>query len=524
MGTDQQHKPVGWGHRLREENRGLREKIDRLRKELGYVQRELQSTWKVVEDIPGGVILIQQQKLLFANETACRELGYTREEMLSMDASDLFGPDVMSFAASLHQGKTGNQPASTQYEASLATKSGQTLSAELRAHKMLYKGKTAFLFHIINLDERKAQENQRMQSTKAEASTRLLSGFGRELEAFKTLLEENTSRIQRPDSHGENRQPSLKTIEMLREKEARLSLDLDCLTRGEYNPSEMALLDLKSIIKTAIEISRPEMTAGQNVNTSLATIKTFMRAASQIYGCKKELQNVFAGIILNAREALPDGGDIYLTAEEHSGLAHIYVQDNGPGMPEEIIDNIFDPFFTTKDGAHRGLGLSLSHAIIARHQGEISVTSEEGRGSTFVVKLPLAKDASLVKTTAAKKGVKDSRILIIGDEGILTHALYSVLLSKDCNITMVSTYLEGLKALRNSRFDLIIADRDTSPADTFRIIHRIKSLRPDLPVALINAGTTPRETGADLTMGRPLDIDRFLSLVSTLLAEGVASK
>ncbi len=530
MSGDQQRTSKGWGHRLREENRGLRDKIAGLRKELGRVQRELHKTWKLMENIPGGLILIQQKKILFANETACKEFGYTREEMLTKDVSDLIGPDSVSFAASLQQRKTVGPFLSSHHETSLTTKEGQTLPAELRVHKTRHEGRTAFLAHIIPLDQRNAQEERIRQRVKTEAFVRMASGFRRELEALKTPLEQAISRIQGPGSHEDGPLRSFRAIESLIEQGSRLSQDLHCLTSAEYDPSEIAPLDLKNILKTAIELSHPEMVAGPDVITNDVTFNTFLRAASPVYGCKEELRDVFAHIILNAVEALPDGGDIYLTTEEHSGFAHIYVQDNGVGIPEEILDKIFDPFFTTKDGARRGLGLSLSRAIIARHQGEISVNSQEGRGSTFVVKVPLAQNASSVKAGAAKKGIKDSQMLIIGNEGVLTTILSGLLLSKGAHITMASSYREGLKLLRDMRFDLIIADQNASDTDTIRIIHRIKELRPDLPVALINtrgrsgSRRIQEQTGADLTMGRPLDVDRLLARVSRLIAEGVAPK
>ncbi|MBW1780805.1 MAG: PAS domain S-box protein [Deltaproteobacteria bacterium] len=528
MSRDPQRTAKGWGHRLREENRGLKEKVAGLRKELGHLQKRLQNTWKLLDHIPGGLMLIQQQKILFANQTACRESGYTREEMLTKDVSDLLGPDSASFIASLQPIKSVDPFLSNHHDTFLTTKEGQTLAAEVRGHKIRHKGRTAFLVHIISLEQRNEEEKQIRQSLKTEAFVRMASGFRRELEALTSSFEKDIHRIQGPDTHEGSTRRSFGATETLREKKARLSKDLHCLIRAPYEPSEIAPLDLKHLIQTAVEISNPEMVSGPELTSDNVTFNTFLRAASPVYGCEKELQDVFAHIILNAAEALPDGGDIYLTTEEHAGYAHIYVQDNGVGIPEEIMGKIFDPFFTTKDGNRRGLGLSLSHAIIARHQGEIRVMSQEGRGSTFVVKLPLIRKATLIKAKAPKKGIKDSQILMIGKDGVLTAILVSLLLNKGGHITTAASYTEVLKLIRDTRFDLIIADQNVSETNRTGIIHRIKELRPDLPVALIDTrGTTGSrriqgKTGADLTMGRPLDVDRLLSLVSRLLAKGVS--
>ena len=527
MGTDQQHTSKSWGQRLREENRGLREKIAQLKKETGLLQKELRKTWKLINDVPGALFLVQQEKIVFANENACRELGYTLKEILAKTLPDMLHPDSLSFVNAIQQGKAPGQILPEQNETSLTAKSGQTLCYEVRVNKTRYQGKPAFLLNMFNLDQRKTQEKQLRQSVKTEALVRMASGFSREMKNCMILLGEHIQEIQGPESHDNRLLRSLGRIEAVREKGAFLSNQLDCLTRAEYDPSEITLLDLKKVLKEAVNISHPKVTAGPESNADNIKIKTYLRALSPVYGCKRELEDVFASIILNAIEAMPGGGEIYLTTEEHSGLAHIYFQDNGTGISDAIIDKIFDPFFTTKDRAQRGLGLTLAYAIIGRHEGDIRVMSHQGRGTTFLIKLPLAGSAPLFKGKTKKKGLKDSRILIIGEGGGVIDILYQVLTSKGSTSTIASSHHESLKLLRGNKFNLVIADQNAPHIETSKTIREIKRLQPDLPVALINArgnpGTrdVPIKMGADLAIGRPLDIDRLLSLLSGLLANEV---
>jgi len=491
------------------------------------LQRKLQNAWKMLDHIPGGLILVQQEKILFANDTALRESGYTRREMLSMEVSDLLVSDAVSFGAPVRRGKGGYPSLSSQHETTLTKKDGQTIPVELRAQKTLHNGKKAFLLHIIALDQRKARERRRRQSERAEALMGMASGFRRELDSCSRLLEEGIRGTQDPDAYRERALRTLRTMEAIKEKEALLSQHLRCLARTEYDPSELTLVDLNGLLGTAVEISCPGGSGGPRPNAEPVMINTFLRAPSEVYGCAPELRDVFVNIILNAIEALPDGGDVYLTTETHSGFAHIYIQDNGVGMPGDVMDRIFDPFFTTKDGIWRGLGLSLTVAILNRHQGEITVTSQEGRGSTFIVKLPLAREASMVRTTSARKGLRDSHILIIGDDGVLTDVLHTLLADRCSGVNVASSYGEGLRLLRDTRIDLIIADQHAFSPYTDRIIRRIKELRPDLPVALINArGTsgspeTHRKGVVDLIAARPLDVDGFLSQLTGLMGKGV---
>jgi PAS domain S-box-containing protein len=527
MSTDQQHTSKSWGHRLRQENRGLREKIAQLKKESNVFQKELRNTWKLISNVPAALFLVQQEKIVFANETACRELGYTLKEIFAKTFPDLLHPDSISFATGLQQKRPMDQILPGQNEIFLTAKSGQTLCYEVRVNKIRYQGKTAFLLNMLNLDQRKAHEKRLGQSVKTEALVRMASGFSRELENSMILLGEHIQEIQGPESLDNRLLRSLGRIEAVREKGSFLSNHLNCLTRTEYDPSEITLLDLKKVLKKAVNISHPKWTAGSESNADNIKIKTYLRALSPIYGCKRELEDVFVNIILNAIEAMPGEGEIYLTTEEHSGLAHIYFQDNGTGISDGIIDKIFDPFFTTKDGARRGLGLTLAYAIIGRHEGDIRVTSNQGLGSTFLVKLPLAGKAPLLKGKTKKKGLKDSRILIIGEGRTVIDILYQLLTSKGSTSAIASSRYESLKLLRGNKFDLVIADQNAPHIETSKMIREIKRLHPDLPVALINARGNPEtrdvsiKIGADLTIGRPLDIDRLLSLLSNLLANEV---
>lgn len=105
-----------------------------------------------------------------------------------------------------------------------------------------------------------------------------------------------------------------------------------------------------------------------------------------------QIQQVFTNIILNAAEAMTGGGDLFVASRVAAGGETIEVEftDTGCGIPRENLEKIFDPFFTTKEvGGGTGLGLAVSYGIIARHKGAIEVKSEPGKGTTFIVRLPL---------------------------------------------------------------------------------------------------------------------------------------
>jgi two-component system, NtrC family, sensor kinase len=103
------------------------------------------------------------------------------------------------------------------------------------------------------------------------------------------------------------------------------------------------------------------------------------------------LKQVFLNLIINAAQAMDGKGEITITTIGGKRKIKVKIKDTGPGIPPEIMDKLFSPFFTTKEKG-TGLGLAISYGITERHGGRIDVTSELGKGSTFVVSLPVSKE------------------------------------------------------------------------------------------------------------------------------------
>jgi signal transduction histidine kinase/FixJ family two-component response regulator len=113
-----------------------------------------------------------------------------------------------------------------------------------------------------------------------------------------------------------------------------------------------------------------------------------------VYGSRSQLQGVFMNLMLNAVDAMqPEGGTLTVRVQQAGDFIEAEIADTGCGIPPDIIDQIFDPFFTTKPNG-TGLGLSISHSIVQNHQGTIEVRSEVGKGSQFIVRLPIHADHS----------------------------------------------------------------------------------------------------------------------------------
>jgi len=154
-----------------------------------------------------------------------------------------------------------------------------------------------------------------------------------------------------------------------------------------YRPSRegMAPTDVHTIIENVLALSSKRLQHGKiTVTKKLAPDLPVISAVSD------QLKQVFLNLVINAIEAMPEGGELYVETrlnEDRDGLS-VTVADTGVGLSEEEQEKIFEPFFTTK-ATGTGLGLSVSYGIIERHGGRIEVQSQSGQGATFTIHLPL---------------------------------------------------------------------------------------------------------------------------------------
>ena len=154
--------------------------------------------------------------------------------------------------------------------------------------------------------------------------------------------------------------------------------------------------DLKSIIDDALVLLEREMR-----NYRIAIETDFDPATPSVHASGNQIQRVLLNLLINGRQAMPDGGTILLRLRpgKESGYVELTVRDSGSGIPRESLPSIFDAFYSTKSGPDEsgkggtGLGLAACKEIIDSHQGRIRVESSVGVGTAFIIRLPVAKDA-----------------------------------------------------------------------------------------------------------------------------------
>ncbi len=174
------------------------------------------------------------------------------------------------------------------------------------------------------------------------------------------------------------------------------------LTFSRVTPMHLEPVDLKGVADRVLRLVQHQMEMNgiqwqQDIPADLP--RTYCDPA--------QIEQVLLALVMNAIDAMPRGGNIWLTAstKPQTNEVSIAVRDDGPGIPADILPHIFDPFITTKEsGKGVGLGLAISHSIVERHHGHIEVKTESGRGTTFIVTLPLASEGAALAGAASSGG------------------------------------------------------------------------------------------------------------------------
>lgn len=174
---------------------------------------------------------------------------------------------------------------------------------------------------------------------------------------------------------------------------------LDLARKGE---GRMAPCGVRKILESTLKIAEHSLT---KVGT-IKVLREFAPRMPEVHGDRRQLQQVFLNMMLNAAQAMPNGGTLTIGAREGPPLpdgqatVEAYFRDTGVGIPDEVKSQLFQPFFTQGKKGGTGLGLSISKNIVDLHAGSILIDSEVGKGTTFVIRLPALGQSSRLGTDA----------------------------------------------------------------------------------------------------------------------------
>ena len=316
----------------------------------------------------------------------------------------------------------------------------------------------------IDITTRKQVEDELLRGRKLESLGVLAGGIAHDFNNFLTIIAGNISlakmRIQPAD-------PVCDILEQAAVACNRAtSLASQLLTFGKGGAPVKRPAPLAGVVKDAVDLAR----AGATVTINLAIEGNLWSAEIDIEQISQALHN----ILLNARQAMPEGGIIEVRAENvvfdadslslRSGkYVMISVRDHGCGIAAEVLPRIFDPYFTTKQGGS-GLGLATVHAIIAKHEGYITVQSSPGVETTFSIYIPACETAQPEESTVGQQLQTGSgRILVMDDEEALRILLAQILERLGYEVECARDGAEAIELYQKAKdsgrcFDVVLVD------------------------------------------------------------------
>jgi PAS domain S-box-containing protein len=506
--------------RMRADQERLRDEIALLRKENREAASALNQKEVLVHSLPAGFMVLENAKIVDANEFILGQLGYSSDEMLAHPLTDFVHPRLKNVTRDFQRRRASGKWAPEEYETDLVAKNGEILSCDARVRKVRRRGRTAFLLLLTPSAERKQREKDLVESKKTEALNRMAHEITRR---FHPYLEGLSSPAGIGRAGRDVRIQGMGQIEDGNEQILKITKALGSFTKEAPDPSKKSLVDLRKVVRGAVAFVGPKLKGRPEEQGPGISIKTYLRAVSPVEGDSGEIEEMLSHVMFNAVEAMPHGGDLYLSIEENAGQAHIYVQDSGEGIAPEILDKVFDPFFTTKEAGRPGLGLCVAQAIARRHRGALELSSKKNEGTMVTIRLPLAAPSE--KKPRKRRKAKEVCILLVEEDGMIRDLLYKMLDHKGYKVSTVSTGAEALQQIGRKPLDLVIVGSGTSDMKVQNLIREIKKIRTGLRVAWITGGEgaerKAKEKGptVDLLIQKPIDMTSTLEKLSELLAQ-----
>ncbi|MBD2445663.1 PAS domain S-box protein [Nostoc sp. FACHB-152] len=472
--------------------------------------------------------------ILFWNKGAERLYGWTVEESLGKKAHELFYKESLS---QLEAGlKATIEHGSWQGELEQITKTGRKIIVASRWTLVCDESGKPQSILVVNTDitEKKQLEQQFYRAQRLESMGTLASGIAHDLNnVFAPIImiaQLLPSKCKNVDART---QELFKTLETSSKRGSDLVKQILTFARG--TEGKRILLQPGHLLKELTKVIKQTFPKSIEIVTDIPTNTLWMVKADPT-----QLDQVFMNLAVNARDAMPNGGKLTITAEnsiidETYARMHletkvgcyvvVTVTDTGTGIPPELLERIFDPFFTTKEvGKGTGLGLSTVLGIVKNHDGFVKVSSQVGQGTKFQVFLPRGEGTAIESTIEAELPTGNGElILVVDDEAVVQQTIqetladynYKTLVAND-GIEAIALYVE-----HQSKISTVLLDMLMPNMDGLTTIRTLRKLNPNVKI-IANSGLPASEqkaiaAGADKFLSKPYTATDLLTTLSDVI-------
>lgn len=367
----------------------------------------------------------------------------------------------------------------------------------------LVPGSSQSVASLLDVTDKRNLEEQLKQAQKLDSIGNLAAGIAHDFNNILTVIQGNTRLAEMKNRNGESPLKNLENIGEAAERAEKLIEKLLLFSRKQ--PLDFQSLNINQIIKNLYKMFE------RLINEDISISSELNPNLRHINGDRNNIEQVIMNIVLNARDAMPNGGQILIKTDnikisEKEGMKQncpageyikIAIQDTGTGIEQEVLEQIFDPFFTTKNMADgTGMGLSVAYGIVKRHEGFIEVLSEAGKGTRFEIYLPSitqGKDSIKKTKTRKRKNLRGNNeyILFIEDEPEVVKITKNLLINSGYRVDAVMNAKDALQKFREdvNRYDLVLSDVVLPDMNGMEMVSKMFNMRDDIAVILCSGYT-----------------------------------
>lgn len=447
----------------------------------------------ILNSVLDGIFIHDFEGRIFdVNDAVCRMYKIRREEALLLNIKD-FSVKPFSDLKTLWD-KIGTEKSLIFEWKALRPLDKTQFEVEVSLQKANWFGKPAVIDVVRDINDQKLLQEQLLQSQKMDVVGQLAGGIAHDFNNMLTGILGNAEMINLLCKTESSIKGYAENILKISRRAGELTSKLLAFSRKGKLMS--IALDVHEIIQSSVAILE------RSIDKKI-TIKTCLQAKkSCITGDPALLENVILNLGINARDAMPQGGQLTLSTQnlsfsesskllnlkilEPGEYLYIEISDTGCGIPKELLSKIFEPFFTTKEtGKGTGLGLAAVYGSVKDHKGAIDVYSEEGIGTVFKIYLPLEKNTApseKIKEEAIEKG--KGRILVIDDEAFLRKVISDLLSSLGYEVLLAEGGKKGIEiySFEKDTINLVLLDMVMPEMNGKETFLKLKEINPDVKV------------------------------------------
>lgn len=281
-------------------------------------------------------------------------------------------------------------------------------------------------------------------------------------------------------------------------------------------------IDLEQIVRDVVELARPRWHDEAHLSGVSIEIRQEFGGAPPVAGDHAGLREAVMNLLMNAIDALPLGGVIAVRTWSADGEVYCSVSDDGRGMPDDVRRRAVEPFFTTKGPQGVGLGLSVAHAIVQRHRGDLTIESAPGKGTVVTFHMPLGvhgAEAMPAVGTAADGGAR--RILLVDDQAEVRQVLAEALTAHGHHVVQAANGRQAIDCLEaGEAADLVLSDLGMPGMTGWDVAEAVNRQWPGLPVGLITGwgarseGTLEQRKSVAFVVAKPFSMETLLASIA----------